>query len=294
MPMTAETRARVCRRMAEAEAWIATEVGKVFRELKGDVPSAEIEARFAEMFARLTGPTVPVPLAALPAPAPAPTVETPDAPVAEPAPPKAPDAAPVTPPPVAPSKPKPVARSKPDPVAPPAPVRAAPQKPAPAPRRVPAKAPATTGPLPTVGQMPLTAAEEAELLRADAAGQSAGEIATALGRSGTGFHFTVRRLRDRAAAQAAAAPSAPSMPAPPSPASPVTAPAETNGWTHTRDLRLAEILAGGHGVDAAVRELGVPLDAVIGRWNALCPDKTIAAQEKLLKRLRADCDRTED
>lgn len=60
-------------------------------------------------------------------------------------------------------------------------------------------------------------------------------------------------------------------------------------WTAAEDLALAEALtAVGGGLDAAARRCGRGRGACLRRWRALLPQVGTEAQERLLRRLRAE------
>ena len=60
-------------------------------------------------------------------------------------------------------------------------------------------------------------------------------------------------------------------------------------WTMAEDLALAEALtAVGGGLDVAARRLRRPRGTCLRRWRALLPEVGTEAQERLLRRLRAE------
>lgn len=60
-------------------------------------------------------------------------------------------------------------------------------------------------------------------------------------------------------------------------------------WTTAEDLALAEALtAVGGGLDVAARRLRRPRGTCLRRWRALLPEVGTEAQERLLRRLRAE------
>lgn len=128
---------------------------------------------------------------------------------------------------------------------------------------------------PLVRDKPLSDDEIAEALERDARGETPGAIAKSLGRSGMGFHLTLRGLRSRALREAEDAE-----------AEDAEAEDPEWWWPH-RDLKLAEMLIAGEGIGAASAALGVDRDQALRRWNTICPEKTLDAQAALLRVLRA-------